>query len=360
MHRSSNFAKWFGDTVNGIKDIKLFNITRKKIDEFETYQNGMKESNRKLILIDSFNSIFDKIGMQLILTAIYVISAVNKNQNISIGSVFAFITYTSLVISPLTSLFNLKIMMSNIMLSSKRYFQFVRQETEDKEGVILDDIFTNKYIIEYRDVSFGYEKIICNQISLKISKGEKILIVGENGSGKTTLMKLLLKFYEPTEGNILVNGKNISDVNVKSLRDRVAVVWSHSYIFNDTIKNNICLYEDMKADVLNRVLEKCSLFEFYYEKGEDYIIESNGSNISSGQRQKILLARALVKKEVEIIILDEATANLDKDSVEQMKKIIKDELEEYTVILISHTDDMVDVVNRVCSIHELQHTPAGK
>ncbi len=350
MRKSSIFAKWFGDTINGIKDIKLFDIIRKKSEEFEVYQDGIKDTNKKLVLLDSYNNIVDKIGKQAILTVIYIISAINKNQNITIGSVFAFITYASFVISPLTSLLNLKILMSNIILSSKRYFEFIHQSKESTEGEMLEDVFSNESVIEYCNVSFGYEKSILNNFSLKIYKGEKILVVGDNGSGKTTLIKLLIKFYEPISGRILIDGKNVSDISIKSLRSKIAVVWSNSYIFNDSIRNNICLYKDIKKEVLDNALYKCNLYDFYYDKGEGFIIESNGSNISSGQRQKILLARALVKKEVEIIILDEATANLDKDSVEQFKKIINNELGNYTVVIISHNNDMLDAASRVVKV----------
>lgn len=274
------------------------------------------------------------------------------NMQMSIGEIFAFSTYTVLILSPIALVFNLKLTLISWELALKRYQEFFERRMEEIQisSKKLQKIEGKNIQFNVQDVQFSYEKKkVLNNIKLEGKIGEKISIVGSNGAGKSTLINLLLRFYMPDSGEIYLNGKNIQEINIQSYRNLFGIVSQDSFLFNDTIKNNIYFYNsEVNAEEFYSVLKDCGLIDFYQEVGEDYIVGKNGCLLSAGQRQKVILARALLYNR-SVLILDEATANIDKKSKEDIKKVIK-KLEKKLVFIVSHNDDILDMADKTLEL----------
>lgn len=161
---------------------------------------------------------------------------------LSVGSVFAFITYSSYVTGPISAILNIGYLLSGIIPSTKRYYAFMdlEEETDNGETAALcpDDL-------KLQQVSFAYEKekYVLKDVDILFAKGSKTAIIGRNGSGKTTIINLLTRMYEPTSGKIMLGTEDISELPLPEYRNMVSVVSQQIYLFNDTIRNNICLYK---------------------------------------------------------------------------------------------------------------------
>ena len=188
------------------------------------------------------------------------------------------------------------------------------------------------------DFRYGNRELTLEDISFTISKGEKIAIVGESGSGKTTLAKLLLRFYEPERGSILLNGGDVKELDLYALRRAVAYVDQNTFLFSDTIKNNLKLGNAEATDAEIEQVCKISRADEFIGKlplGYDTPLDENGMNLSGGQRQRLAIARALLKKPQQLI-LDEATSNLDTITEASIKNTISQVNSDTTCMIIAH------------------------
>lgn len=188
------------------------------------------------------------------------------------------------------------------------------------------------------DFRYGNRELTLEDISFTISKGEKIAIVGESGSGKTTLAKLLLRFYEPERGSILLNGGDVKELDLYALRRAVAYVDQNTFLFSDTIKNNLKLGNAEATDAEIEQVCKISRADEFIGKlplGYDTPLDENGMNLSGGQRQRLAIARALLKKP-QLLILDEATSNLDTITEASIKNTISQVNSDTTCMIIAH------------------------
>lgn len=192
--------------------------------------------------------------------------------------------------------------------------------------------------IELRDVSFCYEEDNCvlDGVDLALKKGGKYLVVGPSGGGKSTLLKLLRKYFNPTGGQILLDGKSLKDIKKEDFYRNVANVEQQVFIFEDTLRNNITLYKDYTEEEIKTAIKRAGLTEFVANlpDGLETMIYDNGSNVSGGERSRIVLARGLLRK-ASIIFLDEAFAALDMERAKEIEESILG-LEDVTVINISH------------------------
>lgn len=188
-------------------------------------------------------------------------------------------------------------------------------------------------------------------MDLSIPKGSKTAIIGRNGSGKTTIIHLLTRMYEPTGGKILLGSENISDLLLSEYRNMVSVVSQQIYLFNDTIRNNICLYKQVDHTVIEAACKDSGLEDFIKEVSLDHVVGQNGAMLSGGQKQKIALARALVHDKP-IIIFDEATSNTDAYSEQQINGLLHTKLKEKTVIVITHKKEILSKVDQIVVLKE--------
>ena len=228
--------------------------------------------------------------------------------------------------------------------SAARIFEILDADeriTEKPDAVTMDD-FTNA--VEYRDVSFAYDAsdgkqvFVLNHINLVIPKGKKVAIVGPSGAGKTTLTDLLPRFYDPTGGEIAIDGIPIKDLNIDSLRRNIGVVSQNCILFNDTIKDNITF--GLKDVPLERIREAARIanaddFIMQMPQGYDTPVGDHGSALSGGQRQRISIARAVLRNPP-ILILDEATSALDAASQQAVQKALDNVMANRTSIVIAH------------------------
>jgi len=179
---------------------------------------------------------------------------------------------------------------------------------------------------------------VIDNLSMEIKEKSKVAIIGESGCGKTTLIKLLMGLYPLEQGQIKIGEVDIKTISKKLLRRKIAYVSQEIYLFNDTLRNNISLLDTHDNDKqIDELISKCGLDELCKKLpyGVDTMIEENGLNLSGGERQKIAIARALYKKP-EILILDEATSNLDTISEKKLVRLVKDVTRDTTVITIAH------------------------
>jgi len=194
-----------------------------------------------------------------------------------------------------------------------------------------------KHEIAFHDVSFSYEdNPVVNHVDLTFEKGGKYLIIGPSGGGKSTILKMLRKYFDPQEGLIKIDGKNLSDIQKKEYFSKIANIEQTIFLFEDTIKNNLTLFKDYSEAEIDEAVRKAGLDTFVESnpEGLDYMIYDNGKNVSGGEKSRIAIARGLLNH-AEIIFLDEAFASLDYDRAKTIEKTLL-ALKGVTVINVSH------------------------
>ena len=357
---SEKYSGWFGDTVGGIKEVKLFGILDNKHNEFNERQRAVIRRQKKMNMLSQWNNVTDVVLVHLLTTLIYIVgSNLVFNMQLSVGSIFAFITYSAYVTGPISAILNIGYLLSGIIPSTKRYYEFMELEEEDsRQRITASPQFGD---IELENVSFSYEagKPVLNGINVIFHKGSKTAVIGRNGSGKTTVINLLTRLYEPDAGRILLNGIDIADIPLQAYRDMVSIVSQQIYLFNDTIRNNICLYKQTDERSLMAACEESGLGGFISEVSLDYVVGQNGAMLSGGQKQKIAMARALVHDKP-IIIFDEATSNADAYSEQQINGLLHTMLKDKTVIVITHKREILSEVDQIVVLQEGRITSTGR
>ena len=348
---NQNYARWFGNTVGGVKEVKLFNILNKKYEEFSLNQNAIIQKQKQMNMLSQWNMIIDSIMVQFLSTLLYILGAnLVFDLQLSVGSVFAFITYSAYVTGPISAILNIGYLLSGIIPSTKRYYAFMELEEETDIGKTADLCLND---LRMEQISFAYEKdkYILRDIDILFAKESKTAIIGRNGSGKTTIINLLTRMYEPENGKILLGAENISELSLSDYRNMVSVVSQQIYLFNDTIRTNICLYQQMDDAVVEEACKDSGLEDFIKEVSLDYMVGQNGAMLSGGQKQKIALARALIHDKP-IIIFDEATSNTDAYSEQQINGLLNTKLKEKTVIVITHKKEILSKVDQIVVLKE--------
>lgn len=359
INDSQKYARWFGDTIGGVREVKLFGILNYKHAEFSQKQSKVVERQKKLNILSQWNNIIDTTLVQILVTVIYIIGAnlVFKFQ-LSVGSVFAFITYSAYVTGPISAILNIGYLLSGIIPSTKRYYEFMNLQEETDKGKLIKPEFGN---LKLEEVFFSYEtdKPILTDVNIEIPKGSKTVLIGKNGSGKSTIINLLTRMYEPTAGQIKLKGVNIFEITLESYRNMISVVSQQIYLFNDTIRNNICIYKKVSDEVIETACKDSGLEDFLKEVSLDYVVGQNGAMLSGGQKQKIALARALVHDKP-IIIFDEVTSNADVYSEHQINGLLHTRLKEKTVIIITHKQEILQDVDQIVMLKDGAVVGTGK
>ncbi len=216
---------------------------------------------------------------------------------------------------------------------------FAAEELPDNGKLVFDDTSDGSSRIEYDDVSFGYtDKDVLKNISFKVGAGEMTALVGPSGGGKSTIASLLARFWDVKSGRILVNGKDIRDVSLGSLMDRVSMVFQRVYLFQDTVYNNIAISRpDATKEEVMEAARKARCYDFIMQlpEGFDTVIGEGGASLSGGEKQRISIARCILK-DSPIVILDEATASVDADNERAIQEAISELCKNKTLLVIAH------------------------
>ena len=359
MEDRREFSKWYGDSVNGVKEIRLWGIDWIKIWQFKEKQRKIITDTIKLRVMDKINMMTETLLFHFLTDALYIVGAVLIfNNSLTMGELFAFISYSSYVTSPISAILNLKYSFSKLFPAAKRLFEFLDEDkekdfsNEDRISLTSEEIEGK---IEYRNVGFSYDEDtqVLEDVSFQIDPKEKVAIVGTNGSGKSTILKLLLRFYKPDQGQIIMDDKDIFSLDLRSYRDAIAVVSQETYLFDTTVEENIKMFSDVSDQKFKEAVKSSRADEFVKKMKDGYqtLLGKNGARLSGGEKQKISMARAFTK-DYQILILDEPTSNYDVQSEQFFGDLIEGKLKDKTVVIITHEPNLLRFVDKIIIIDE--------
>lgn len=353
MKSYQDYSGWYGDTLEGIKEVKLWGLETLKIGQFIKKQRNIIRQDIKMSYLGKINGISEQLFAQILSSLIYIIGGyMIIGEILTVGKLFAFITYSAYVTQPIFAIMNIGYSFASVLPSAKRYFDFMNIEIEDTIKKDLVEKLDNKVFgsIQFKNVYFSYKnkQPILQNINFKINAGETVAIVGSNGSGKTTIINLILRFLTPNSGKIFLDGKNINSLKLRDYRKLISVVSQDIYLFNTTIKENIILNSRKIDDEIYSATKKSGAYKFIKKMPNQYetIVGERGNKLSGGERQKIAMARAFIR-DSKILILDEATANYDIETERQVNNMLKENYKDKTIILITHKTDILSKVDNI-------------
>lgn len=342
---------FLAESIYGIKLIKIFNRQKEKQEECEKYTKNHRDSSKKLGLLygllPALVEIIENMGISII-----VIFCANKwlGINLDVGVIYLFITYFKKIFNPIDRIIENVEIVQDSMSSIDKIYEILEHDEyleDDKSGIDLKEV---KGKIEFKHVWFAYEKEnwILKDVSFTINPGESIALVGKTGSGKTTITNLINRFYTIQKGEILLDGININDINLKSLRKNIGTILQDPFIFAKSIKDNIKLYSDISDERVEEAVKLASATDFInsLNNGLDEIASERGNSYSAGQKQLIAFARIFAQNP-SIFILDEATANIDTTTEELIQKSVDKISAEKTSIFIAHRLSTIVNVDKI-------------
>lgn len=350
MDDNKEYNSWLSNILAGITDIKLWNLGKKITTEYSGHVATINDSSKRLSLLTAKNNFFSAALEYSLMNALYILGAfLIMGEQITLGGLTAFITFTAYVFSPVNIIMDLRIILKQITPSVDGLKRF--NELEEENYVASLPLADKISVIEFKNVSisFGGRDIIKN-LNLKINRGEKVAIVGDNGSGKTSIINLLLRLYEPTEGEIFMDGIPITEYNIEDYRRKFSVVSQDVHLFHGTVKENITF--DIDADIAfneNHRLKFCTETIENWDKHYETQIGNDGIKLSGGERQKVALLRALYRKS-EILVLDEPTSNYDKDSDEEFDRYIQENTDYDFYFIVTHHIDFLPHMDKVLDL----------
>lgn len=346
QHRSRNQESIY-EIINGVTEMKLNQFEDYKLKKWKNIQEKLFKINIKILRIDQFQFTgFEFINRLKNILVTYFSATYVIQGSMSLGELLSISYIVGQMNNPVNQLVSFFRSLQDAKLSLVRLNEVqnhpTEEQSENQKTILISKSNSKTSGIEFQNLSFQYEgpksPYVLKNINFTIPEGKITAIVGASGSGKTTLMKLLLKFYEPTEGELSFNSDNINNISPKSLRENCGVVMQDGFIFSDTIERNIATGdENINKEKLQNAVKIANIDEFINSLplGYNTKIGASGNGISGGQKQRILIARA-VYKNPHYIFFDEATSALDAEN----EKIIHDNLQQFfkgkTVLIIAH------------------------
>ena len=344
---------FFLDSVRGMKEIQLFGYAKQRLDEIQqrsqkidTAFERIKAQEAKVrvyteVAVSAFNIIMLFTGLIL-----FSLDKIDFSAFL-IGVILLMSSY-----GPVIALSNLSSNLLQTLASGERVLSLLAEEPELKDVESAVDLKEVSHI-DVENVSFAYgEEQILSDVSLSVTKGEILGIHGRSGSGKSTLLKLLMRFYDPKSGSIKINGETLPNINTRSLRDNMAYITQQTYIFNETIEENIRLARrDATLEEIMEAAKKASIHDFILSLPEGYQTKMTelGGNLSDGEKQRIGIARAFLHN-APIILLDEPTSNLDSLNEAMILKSLLNVKAEKLIILVSHRQSTMAICDQVIGI----------
>jgi len=329
------------ESIEGMKIIQAFNQEQRLIDEFDEVNNEHLRYYTKSLKVDSLllrpaMALFKVLAYGVIVT---YFGLSFESAGFTAGIIYAFIQYTNQLFNPLIELMqNFSILQTSI-ISAGRVFTLIDNEEYEPEQKDSDHKIS-RGDIEFKNVSFSYDgkRDVLKNISFSVKNGESIAFVGATGSGKSSIMNLFLRFYDYDRGEILIDGVNIKDYSSKELRNSVGLVLQDPFLYHGTVESNIKMYNEelTREDVIEaaKFVDAHNFIDKLEDK-YDSIVTERGSTFSSGERQLLTFARTIASKP-KILILDEATANIDSETEELIQHSLEKMRKGRTTIAIAH------------------------
>jgi subfamily B ATP-binding cassette protein MsbA len=344
------------ETFGGIRIISGFNaftyIRNKFGQENQHYRNAMRRFANRRELASPFSEFS---GVSVVAAILLYGGSLVLSGEFDASTFIAYIILFSQVLRPIKEISTSFSNLQRGIAAGKRVFELIdtTPSIQDKPGAVAKNTF--EHGIEFRNVSFAYrpgEKIL-HHINFSLPKGKTVALVGETGSGKSTIADLMTRFYDPTEGAVLIDGMDLRDCTLDSLRQHMGIVTQENILFNDTIFNNIAFGTPSATQAqVEHAARIANAHEFIMQKEHGYQtnIGDRGMKLSGGQRQRLSIARAVFKNP-SILILDEATSSLDTKSEKLVQEALSNLMQGRTTLVIAHRLSTIQNADQILVIH---------
>lgn len=340
------------EVIMNMRLVKAYLGSKREYDYIKTKQNEINAVYAKQSSTFHKIDFLRNLSLNIILTGINIIVFYNTFQGVySIGELVLIIQLVNQVRWPL---YGMSFILTQIQMTesgSKEYFEILDlPRVEDYDSNFNEEKLKNPSI-EFKNVGFKYEKgdgQVLGDISFKINKDEKVALIGHSGAGKSTIINLILKFYNPTSGEIFLKDKNYKELSHNEIRNNISLVFQENELFSSTIKENVSYGIDATDEEVIAALKKANAWGFVekLKKGIDSEVGERGVKLSGGQKQRIQIARAIIHDNP-IVILDEATSSLDSKSEHEVQEALENLMKDRIVIIIAHRFSTIQNVDRI-------------
>ena len=353
QEKTSDITSALSEIFTNIEIIKANNAQKYEHSRFVDENNKFFKLNLKSVKIEQLVSpLMETIGSVGVAAVIIIGGKDVIDGHINMGAFFSFLTALFMLYTPLKRIVNIYNRMQDAIAASERTFFLMDKVSQIKDGE--KELNEEINLIKFNDVRLNYgDKEVLKGINLEANKSEFIALVGSSGGGKTSLMNLLMRFYDVNGGEILINGTNLKDIKIHSLRQNIGLVTQRVYIFNDTIAKNVAYGREFNEEAVVNALKMANAYEFVskLDDGINTILNEFGTNLSGGQRQRIAIARALYQNP-QILIFDEATSALDNESEKEITKAINNLRSKKIIFVIAHRLSTVESADKIAVLSD--------
>lgn len=357
-----NITQFLGEAVEGNQAVKIFGGQELEAGRFHSVSRRFAKQNIKLQASRVASTVSVQLFIAIGIGAITFLYIKLMGQALTVGGFLSYIAAASMVQKPFKQLTDVNVKIQRGLTGAASLFELMDRPGEPDEGV--RDLPRTNGEIEFKNVTFGYEpsKPVLRDLSFSVKSGETIALVGRSGAGKSTISAMLPRFFDPDQGQILLDGVPLPEYRLAQLRHQIAMVSQKVVLFNDTVRNNIA-YGEMRGasdEEIEQAARSAYAWDFIerLENGLDTSVGQDGAQLSGGQRQRVAIARALLKN-APILILDEATSALDTESEHHIQQALESLMKGRTTLVIAHRLSTIEKADRILVLDQGQLVEQG-
>ncbi|KAF0806937.1 LPS ABC transporter permease [Alcanivorax xiamenensis] len=357
-----NITQFLGEAIEGNQAVKIFGGQKLEGDRFHSVSRRFARQNTKLNASKIASTVIVQLFVAVGIGAITYLYITMMGEQLTVGGFLSYIAAAGMVQKPLKQLTDVNVKIQRGVTGAASLFELMDRPVEQDLGQLT--LPRTEGNVEFRDVTFGYDENqpVLRNLSFSIRSGETVALIGRSGAGKSTISAMLPRFFDPDQGQVLLDGVPLPDYRLADLRHQIAMVSQKVVLFNDTVRNNIAYGEMRDADdaAVEQAARNAYAWDFIQglDKGLDTMVGQDGAQLSGGQRQRVAIARALLK-DAPILILDEATSALDTESEHHIQKALERLMEGRTTLVIAHRLSTIEKADRILVLDQGQLIEQG-